>query len=161
MGNPLQGHTNSVYSVAFPPDGRHIVLGSWDQTIQVFHGHLTDQVPKPLNSLTGPTSSSWQSLSIPPIHFSSQGVHALQNPQSFFMNTCSTLTKDCRDLVHLQQDGWIVGPSGHLLLWVPPSYRLIAFYSPWTRLVIPKGIPELDLSKMVHGTTWHECYSPK
>ena len=29
----LQGHTSHVMSVAFSPDGRHIVSGSWDQTI--------------------------------------------------------------------------------------------------------------------------------
>ena len=32
VGNPLQGHTFSVWSVAFSPDGRHIVSGSLDET---------------------------------------------------------------------------------------------------------------------------------
>ena len=33
VGNPLQGHTGVALSVAFSPDGSHIVSGSEDQTI--------------------------------------------------------------------------------------------------------------------------------
>ena len=32
----LKGHTSSVYSVAFSPDGRRIVTGSWDNTVKVW-----------------------------------------------------------------------------------------------------------------------------
>ncbi|KAL4065874.1 hypothetical protein J3A83DRAFT_4059541, partial [Scleroderma citrinum] len=60
--------------------------------------------------------------------------------------------------VHLQKDGWIVGPNGRLFLWVLPSYHSSGFYAPWNSRVFPRGIPELDLSKMAHGSTWHKCY---
>ncbi|KAG8713021.1 hypothetical protein FRC09_019214 [Ceratobasidium sp. 395] len=33
---PLQGHNNTVYSVAYSPDGCRIASGSWDKTIQVW-----------------------------------------------------------------------------------------------------------------------------
>ena len=36
VGHLLQGHTDSVISVAFSQDGRHIVSGSSDETIQVW-----------------------------------------------------------------------------------------------------------------------------
>ena len=36
----LQGHTNAVYSVAFSPDGKSLVSGSWDNTVKVWN--LTD-----------------------------------------------------------------------------------------------------------------------
>jgi WD40 repeat protein len=32
-GDPLKGHIHAVASVAYSPDGRHIVSGSWDKTI--------------------------------------------------------------------------------------------------------------------------------
>src|SRR5438270_13739525 len=33
---PLKGHTEAVYSVAFTPDGRHVVTGSFDHTVKVW-----------------------------------------------------------------------------------------------------------------------------
>src|SRR5438067_813868 len=32
----LKGHTQAVYSVAFTPDGRHVVTGSFDNTLKVW-----------------------------------------------------------------------------------------------------------------------------
>ncbi|HBH73746.1 MAG TPA: hypothetical protein DDY43_09965, partial [Synechococcales bacterium UBA10510] len=36
LGPPLQGHTDSVYSVAFSPDGRRIVSGSFDNSLRLW-----------------------------------------------------------------------------------------------------------------------------
>ncbi|KAG1894943.1 uncharacterized protein F5891DRAFT_700958 [Suillus fuscotomentosus] len=58
--------------------------------------------------------------------------------------------------VLLQADGWITGPNHRLLFWVPPSSRR-GLHTPWTVLVIPRGYPELDLSRMAHGTRWSSC----
>jgi WD40 repeat protein len=33
LGKPLEGHTDSVTSVAFCPDGRHVVPGSWGSSV--------------------------------------------------------------------------------------------------------------------------------
>ncbi|KIK19769.1 hypothetical protein PISMIDRAFT_682788 [Pisolithus microcarpus 441] len=58
----------------------------------------------------------------------------------------------------LQPDGWIRGPRGELLLWIPPALRN-PFYSIWTTLVIPRGCcVELDLSPMAHGREWWKCF---
>ena len=32
----LEGHSNSVTSVAYSPDGRKIISGSWDKTIKIW-----------------------------------------------------------------------------------------------------------------------------
>ena len=144
VGNPLQGHTN-----AFSPDGRHIVSGSDDQTIQICHAQMGGQI-----GVNGPTG-----INFPPITFSSLTTHALTHTQSLFTNLPPDVKGDCRDLVHFQDDGWIVGPSGRLLLWIPLPYHSHFKYTPWINLVIPKGFIELDLSRMCHGSIWHKCYS--
>ncbi|KAI6020502.1 hypothetical protein EDC04DRAFT_2575945, partial [Pisolithus marmoratus] len=62
--------------------------------------------------------------------------------------------------VKLHQDGWIKGPNGRLLLWIPVTLRQ-PLYSMWTTRVIPTGCCiELDLGHMVHGHIWHKCYKP-
>ena len=153
VGNSLQGHTHGVNSVAFSPDGRHIVSGSYDRTIQVWDAQTGVQLGHPLQE-----SPTEQAMSVPSIHFSSSSAHALQDSQGNFVDV-SIIDEDCRNLVCLKDDGWIVGPNRRLLLWVPPQYRSFYFYTPWTNMIIPRGGPELDLSKMVHGPTWHECYT--
>ena len=150
VGKPLQGHTSSVQSVAFSPDGGHIVSGSNDKTIHLWDAQIGFQDKGKITTFT--------SNSVLPIHFSSSAAHALKDAQNLFIGL-SNVEGDSRDLVSLQDNGWIVGPSGQLLLWIPPSYHKFFFYTPWTSLVIPRGCPELDLSKMAHGPAWYECYS--
>ena len=200
MGNPFQGHTSSVWSVAFSPDGRHIVSGSSDRTIQLWDAQTGGQVGNPLQGHTfsvwsvafspdgrhivsgsgdgtirlwdaqtgGTTESSLHNemfkckptfVAPPPICFSSSTEHELHISQSLFLDL-SSMMKDCRDLVYLQNDGWIVGPNKKLLLWIPSFYHSSFHYTPWTRLVMPRGTPELDLSRMAHGSAWSKCYSP-
>ena len=189
MSSPLEGHTTPVSSIAFSPDGKYIVSGSNDRTIRLWDVWTGGQV----GSLLQRHSSSVHSVSFSPderhlhdgtiqlleaetistmerclqskitkcplIHFSSSIEHALHNTHNLFFDL-SDVIEDCRDLVYLQDDGWIVGPNKKLLLWIPFSYHSSFHYTPWIRLVFPKGVPELDLSRMAHGSTWYGCYLP-
>ena len=150
MGNPLQGHTSSVLSVAFSPDERHIMSSSENTTIQLWKAQISSTMESPLNS---------EITKYPPIHFSSSMEHALHNAQNLFLDLPKVI-ENYQDLVYLQDDGWIVGPNKKLLLWIPFSYHSSFHYTPWIKLVIPKGVPELDLSRMAHGPTWYRCYLP-
>ena len=40
----LTGHSREVYSVAFSPDGKHIVSGSRDRTVKVWDSHTGTEV---------------------------------------------------------------------------------------------------------------------
>ena len=93
----------------------------------------------------------------PPIKFSSVPSHALDDRST---DLCQLRHDawDSQECVTLHEDGWIRGDDGQLFLWVPPAFRE-SFYSMWTKLIIPQGV-ELDLSEMVHGSKWNECYVP-
>ena len=96
--------------------------------------------------------------------FSSTRKHALCNNVDWLFSGMESgpgsETQDARDMIRLDHDGWIIGPAGQLLFWVPPSLHG-KIYLPWNTLLIPRGGPELDLSHMVHGETWQQCYLGK
>ena len=72
MGNPLQGHTDSVNSVAFSPDGRHIVSGSGshERSIRLWDAQTGGQVGNPLHGHTFSVSS---------VAFSPDGRHIVSS----------------------------------------------------------------------------------
>ncbi|KAF7333241.1 WD40 repeat-like protein [Mycena sanguinolenta] len=57
VGTPLEGHTDWVNSVAFSPDGRHIVSGSDDKTIRIWNAATGEAVGTPLEGHTGSVRS--------------------------------------------------------------------------------------------------------
>jgi small GTP-binding protein len=54
LGAPLTGHTRSVTSVVYRPDGRRLVSGSWDKTLRQWDAETGKQIGAPL---TGHTAS--------------------------------------------------------------------------------------------------------
>ncbi|KAG6330479.1 hypothetical protein ID866_8610 [Astraeus odoratus] len=157
IGSPLQGHTDQVTSVAFSPDSTRIVSGSFDNTVKVWDAKRGVQIGSPLQGHT----HSFRSVAFSPdffIKFSSSNAHALCEPHEFLYDaTVRQFYVECPVL--LCKDGWVRGPKGRLLLWVPHALRQ-PFYSMQTVVVIPSGACiELDLSKMVHGTRWQMCFN--
>jgi len=56
VSDPLKGHTDSVTSVAYSPDGRHIISGSDDHTIRIWNAKTGTAVGA-LKGHTRPVSS--------------------------------------------------------------------------------------------------------
>jgi WD40 repeat protein len=54
IGAPLTGHTSNVNSVAFSPDGKRIVSGSFDRTLRLWDAGTGQPIGAPL---TGHTSN--------------------------------------------------------------------------------------------------------
>jgi WD40 repeat protein len=131
VGAPFQGHTDAVMSVAISPDGKRIVSGSFDNTIRVWDIEFLNQ-PRPFTT--------------PSICFSSNPTHALR--------TASPFLQDYSALAN--EDGWVVGPDGQLLLWIPLNFHP-AMYAAGNILVIANNPLQLDLSSVAHGTSWHKC----
>ncbi|KIK62111.1 hypothetical protein GYMLUDRAFT_242813, partial [Collybiopsis luxurians FD-317 M1] len=51
-GQPLQGHTSSVYSVAFSPDGKRIASGSEDHSVRIWNAETGEPQGQPLQGHT-------------------------------------------------------------------------------------------------------------
>ncbi|KAG2343516.1 hypothetical protein BDR05DRAFT_963087 [Suillus weaverae] len=169
VGEPLRGHTDLVSSVSFSPDGTRIVTGSYGKTVRLWgavmrrpspqrtesdHSAFSDEHPimYPIETATTTTQNTWNNHTI---SFSSNSIHALRNTSELTEGA----SHDDRSLTpfFLNSDsGWVVGPKHRLLFWVPLASRH-QFYNPWTVLVIPRGCPELDLSRMAHGQHWQKC----
>ncbi|KAG6329496.1 hypothetical protein ID866_9593 [Astraeus odoratus] len=155
----LVGHTGNVNSVSFSPNGRWIVSGSDDKTIRVWEAHAGSLKGISFARKTGSVTLT-AFFQMPFICFSSERKHSLCNVHAMYDGVDCEGVRDLRNMVKLNNDGWITGPGGKLLLWIPGYYHAF-LYSPKNALVIPRGGPELNLSMMVHGHEWHDCYIRK
>ena len=138
IGKPLEGHTHHVLSVAYSPDGQHILSGSRDSTIRIWDARNGATVGKPLKGhamavcsvayspngwyfVSGSWDNTihvWNSFPHPPIHpFSS----------------CNPTHADCYALP--DTEGWVRDSKNGLLYWVTPDCHA-GLHSP-TLLTIP------------------------
>ncbi|KIK37359.1 hypothetical protein CY34DRAFT_810405, partial [Suillus luteus UH-Slu-Lm8-n1] len=151
IGQPLWGHTDWVNSVSFSPDGTRIISCSDDGTVRVWyaaigkslHDHAEEDcssssphgsyIPHPTAAIPTPNTTNDDFIS-----FSSNSTHALRDTTELLTSAPHDERRSMFAL--LEDDGWMMGPNGRLLFWVPPASR------------------ELDLSCMAHGTRWKHCY---
>ncbi|KAI6005453.1 hypothetical protein EDD15DRAFT_639120, partial [Pisolithus albus] len=108
----------------------------------------------PAGCATTQTSRSSHTPATYLICFSSLSEHTLCDSDRLFDGV--TVERDWRELVQMERDGWIVGPEGRLLLWVPVTCR--ASLRSLRSLVIPRSDMDLDLSDMAHGDAWQHCF---
>ena len=56
----------------------------------------------------------------------------------------------------INDDGWVCGRNGELLMWIPPLNR-IGLHHPANIWLAGKCETVLDLSTFVHGQRWSAC----
>ncbi|KAG2358212.1 WD40-repeat-containing domain protein [Suillus spraguei] len=175
VGEPLRGHTDLVLSVSFSPDGTRIVTSSQDRTVRLWDAGTrqpsqqhqwvglccgsADSDPPVfsddhcmIEATTTMTLNTWNNYFI---RFSSNSTHALCDT-SGLKDGASHDDRSSTPFFLNRANGWVAGPKRQLLFWVPHASRHL-FYSPGTTLVIPRGGPELDLSRMAHEEHWQNA----
>ena len=156
----LEGHVSAVSSTSYSTDGRYIVSGSADKTILlwnavtgtplfVLHGHskvvssvaLTPDGCSIVSSSSDHTIRVWDVDAV--LSMSSSNRKSLVEALNFTA------------LV----DGWVLGPSKELLLWVPPDYREHIHVPPCRTLIARYRIVIKEASGGSHaGTGWTSCW---
>ncbi len=149
---PLKGHTKRVWSVAYSPDGRYIISGSDDMTIQIWDamtGTAVGNFPK------GCTSD------MKSVAHSPDGHHIVSASSGEITHDSipfSSPSNPIHSILYLQPDtnGWVTDPEGGLLYWVPLDCRA-GLHSP-ALLTIPLSSNIrpvlLDFTEFVFGTSW-------
>ena len=155
VAGPFTGHTSSVESVAFSPDGQRIVSGSSDRTIRLWNATTGETVAGPF---TGHTSS------VDSVAFSPDGQRIVSgsNDRTIRMlNATTGRTETIRDVDFtdhstINDEGWICGSKGELLMWIPLIHRA-HLHRPSTIWISGEHETRIDISNFVHGRSWATC----
>lgn len=96
VGEPFYGHTNSVLSVAYSPDGRRIVSSSADSTVRVWDAETGEVIGCPLcghslmiNSVTFSPDGRWIVSGSDDTTIRVWDASFIDDPETFFGNLCS------------------------------------------------------------------------
>ena len=156
----LQGHMGVVRSVAWSYDGLLIGTGSYDSTLRLWNP-ITGA---PLAMLLGHDKPVTSVAFTRDRHFIVSGSDDF-TIRKWDLNMASNLGPEPSSdpitalaSAHLV-DGWLVGSSGELILWVPAKYRRYLQVYPCTlridRSRVAIGVSE---NRLFAGTNWSLCW---
>src|SRR5258708_3264177 len=160
---PLKGHTYWVQSVAYSPDGQHIVSGSSDNTIRIWDAETGAPVGEPLKGHTSQVQS---------VAYSPDGQHIVSasNDQTIrvwgsslhasFQPPTSSNPKYPDLYVQPDPDGWVRDSEHGLLYWIPSDCRT-GLHSPALLTIPPPShirSVSLDFEDFAFGTSWNRIF---
>ena len=173
IAGPFKGHTKSVWSVAFSPDGTCIVSGSKDQTILVWDACTGNIIAGPFKGHTDSVRS---------VAFSPDGTHIVsgsddQTIRVWNAHTSGAVTEIVTDIsvdasplfYHVPSDtlstepfkfkknGWIIAHNV-VFFWISPQFRTQLPYPHNTLVIGPQGTTLIDYHSLCIGKTWSDCY---
>jgi WD40 repeat protein len=154
VAGPFIGHTKWVLSVTFSPDGCHFVSGSADQTVRVWN--ISTGGVTAAGLFTRHTDSAELAA------FSSDGQFIILSELFFNSHvaltgkTVTTRFVDFTDHSIINEEGWICGGNGELLIWIPLIHRA-HLHRPSNVWVSGQHETRMDLSMFVHGSSWTTC----
>ena len=155
ISNPLLRHSDCISSVAFSPDGSHILYGSYDKTIRLLDAKTGNAVSSSLEGHSGIITS---------VAFSPDGSYIVS---SSFDSTIRlwdarildiTSTMASADYTKLLPSGWVVNAASEKLFWVSPWNRATLCLYGQKMTISRDGVSTSpDMSRFVHGTAWEQC----
>jgi WD40 repeat protein len=148
----MDGHTDSVNSVAFSHDSTRIVSGSTDQSVRIWDASTGEEVLK-LDGHTDRVNS---------VAFSHDGTRIVSGSDDRCVRIWDTSTgTECQE--HdwtLSEDGWIVDKlSRGRLLWLPLRILVGLRYKHSPIVISRAGTTSLSFSLASIGPDWRNCYS--
>ena len=152
MAGPFIGHSDWVMSVAFSPDGQHIVSGSDDQTICVWDAMTGRRTAGPFCGHMGLVTS---------VAFSPNGQYIVSGSEDQAIRLWNATAGETEatgftDQSKINDEGWLCSGNNDLLMWIPPLYRT-GLHRPGNIWVSSKYETCLDFSSFIHGYNWSTC----
>lgn len=156
----LDGHIKGILSVAYSLDGRMIGSGSADGTVRLWdtragtllttlHGHhgavqsvaFTPDGKSIVSGSADRTIRVWDVAA-------ALSIAAADGDDPVAALACATM-----------RDGWLKGPSGELLLWVPAEYRQYLQVPPCTMCIDQSRVVITPCAEGLHaGESWTSCW---
>jgi WD40 repeat protein len=139
-------HDTAILSIAFSPDGKQIASGSQDNTVQLWSVEMGVSIGQPIGgheSASFLAQCRWFHTNKIPWFPPAESKPSLQYPHDLFPPSPAI------------SSGWILGPKGELILWVPPAYHM--FLQHPDHIVRRSNNPQIDFQHFKCGQEWAQC----